>query len=164
MRTIIGIDNGSTGTIGIISPSGAKFIETPIKESLHYGKKGGLIKRLDRQAFRELLSTLNPIDTVVRIERPFTGAPMMIQAMLHAHRFFESTICVLEDMGFGYEVVDSGTWQKPTLGDVKGSAELKKASKLRGIQLYPQFEALIKKHGDADGLLISHYFAYLCKP
>lgn len=163
MRTIIGIDNGSTGTIGIIGENSVNFIETPIKESLHYGKKGGLIKRLDRKAFRELLAGLNPVDTTVRIERPFTGAPMMIQAMLHAHRFFESTICTLEDMGFGYEVVDSGTWQKPTLGEVKGSAELKKASKLRGIQLYPQFESLIKKHGDADGLLISHYFAYLCK-
>ena len=156
-KTYVGIDNGSTGTIGMISNDSVKFIETPTKEWLHYGKKGGLIKRLDRPAFRALFEGMNPIETVVRIERPFTGAPMMINAMLHAHRFFESTICCLEDLGFGYEVVDSGTWQKPTLGEVKGSKELKKASMLRGQQLFPQFTALMKRHGDADGLLIAFH-------
>lgn len=158
-KTYIGIDNGSTGTIGIIAPDGVKFLETPVVESLHYGKKGGLIKRLDRPAFKTLLAGLNPVDCIVKIERPFTAGPMMINAMLHAHRFFESTICTLEDLGFGYEVIDSGTWQKAMLGEVKGSPELKKASKLRGIQLYPQFSDLIKKHGDADGILISHFIS-----
>ena len=158
-KTYIGIDNGSTGTIGIIAPGGVQFLETPVVESLHYGKKGGLIKRLDRPAFKTLLSGLNPVDCVIKIERPFTAGPMMINAMLHAHRFFEATICALEDLGFGYEVIDSGTWQKPMLGDVKGSPELKKASKLRGTQLYPQFAEAIKRHGDADGLIIAHYTA-----
>lgn len=158
-KTYIGIDNGSTGTIGIIAPGGVQFLETPVVESLHYGKKGGLIKRLDRSAFKALLAGINPVEAVVKIERPFTAGPMMINAMLHAHRFFESTICTLEDLGLGYEVIDSGTWQKAMLGDVKGSPELKKASKLRATQLYPQFTDAIKRHGDADGLLICHYYA-----
>ena len=158
-KTYIGIDNGSTGTIGIIAPGGVQFLETPVVESLHYGKKGGLIKRLDRAAFKALFSGINPLEAVVKIERPFTAGPMMINAMLHAHRFFEATICTLEDLGFGYEVIDSGTWQKAMLGEVKGSPELKKASKLRATQLYPQFTDAIKRHGDADGLLIAHFIA-----
>lgn len=136
-----------------------KFLETPVIESLHYGKKGGLIKRLDRAKFKALFDGIDPHTTCVKIERPFTAGPMMINAMLHAHRFFEATICTLEDLGFGYEVIDSGTWQKPMLGSVKGSAELKKASRLRGTQLYPQFSEQIKRHGDADGLIIAHYIA-----
>ena len=159
-KTYIGIDNGSTGTIGIIAPGGVQFLETPVVESLHYGKKGGLIKRLDRAAFKALFSGINPLETVVKIERPFTAGPMMIKAMLAAHRCFESTICALEDLGLGYEVIDSAEWQAPSLGAVKGSAELKKASMLRGLQMYPQFSTLIKSHKDADGLLIAHHFAH----
>jgi hypothetical protein len=154
----IGVDNGSTGTLGIISADGVLFQEIPTQDCLHYGKAGTITKRLDRAAFRLLLAPHIFVTTRVYIERPFTGSPMMIKSMLSAHRFFESTICTLEDLGLGYEVVDSGTWQKPLLGNVRGSAELKKASKLRGIQLYPQLADAITKHGDADGLLIAHYF------
>ena len=166
MRTIIGIDNGSTGTIGIITPSGAHFFETPTQEYLHYGKKGTVSNRLDRKATAEkinasLSASGVTVDQVrVFIERPFTAGPMMIKSMLSAHRMFEATICLLEDLNLGYDVIDSGEWQKPVLGGIKGSPELKKASLLRGSQLYPQFAAEIKRHGDADGLLIAHHFAY----
>ena len=160
-RYTLGIDNGSTGTIGIIGPNAPVFVLTPTIDSIHYGKSGSISKRLDRSEFKSIIENNigknNCQNTRVVIERPFTGSPMMIKSMLHAHRFFESTICCLEDLGFGYEVVDSGTWQKSMLGEVKGSAELKKASKLRGQQIYPQFTDLIKKHGDADGLLIAHH-------
>ena len=166
MRTIIGIDNGSTGTIGIIAPDRAHFFETPIQEYLHYGKKGSVSNRLDRKALaakinEALKESGVTVDQVrVFIERPFTAGPMMIKSMLSAHRMFEATICLLEDLNLGYDVIDSGEWQKPSLGAIKGSAELKKASLLRGSQLYPQFAPLIKRHGDADGLLIAHHFAF----
>ena len=166
MKTIIGIDNGPTGTIGFVSEKLTTFFETPTQDYLHYGKKGSVSTRLDREQLKVTLFSAMEVanvtskDVRVFIERPFTAAPMMIKAMLAAHRFFEATIITLEEMQLGYDVIDSGEWQKQTLGAIKGSAELKKASKLRGIQLYPNLQTLITKHGDADGLLIAHHFAY----
>lgn len=163
-KTIIGIDNGATGTIGIITPDKTHFFETPTAPYLHYGKRGSVSNRIDRKELtrliREALDGIDYTSVRVMIERPFTAGPMMIKAMLGAHRCFEATICVLEDLGLGYEVIDSAEWQAPSLGEVKGSAELKKASMLRGLQMYPQFADLIKRHKDADGLLIAHHFAH----
>lgn len=157
-RTTIGIDNGSTGSIGIISPDGVTFESVPTQDYLHYGAKGSISQRLDRAALINLIQPHNNSIQAPRIfiERPFTGK--FINAVIPAHRFFEATIIVLEDLQVGYEVVDSREWQKPVLGLVTGSANLKKASKLRGIQLYPKLEQAIKSHGDADGLLIAHHF------
>ena len=44
--TIIGIDNGTSGSYGIIGPNGVIFDEMPIKDSL-LGKAGKHIKRID---------------------------------------------------------------------------------------------------------------------
>jgi hypothetical protein len=159
MKTIIGIDNGPTGSIGIITDAAATFHLVPTSEYLHYGKKGTFSKRLNRAA---LIALLTPHKETARvfIERPFTGSPMMIMAVLSAHRFFEATIITLEDLKIGYEVIDSKTWQMPVLGGISGSAALKRASKLRGIQLYPMLSEPITKHKDADGLMIAHRFFY----
>jgi len=167
--TIIGIDNGPTGSIGVIRHRLAVYFgPVPTKPSLHYGKKGSISNRLDRATFNvTLMKALDfngqswpGTDNIrVFIERPFTASAMMIKAMMSSARFFEATIIALEDLGLGYEVIDSGTWQKPLLGAVKGSKELKLASKLRGQQLYPQYADAIKEQGDADGLLIAHHFA-----
>ncbi len=114
---------------------------------------------LDRAALRDLLMGPGFARRArVYVERPFSGR--FINAVVPAHRFFEATIITLEDLGLGYEVLDSAVWQKPLLGPIKGSAELKRASALRGVQLYPQFKDVIARHGDADGLLIAHHFHY----
>lgn len=162
MRVTIGIDNGSSGSIGILGPDGATFEAVPTQDYLHYGKKGSIGQRLDRKALAALIS--GRIDrgiaerhqARVYVERPFSGK--FINAVVPAHRFFEATIITLEDLSLGYEVVDSREWQTEVLGNVRGSPLLKKASKLRGVQLYPQLEAAIKSQGDADGLLIAHHF------
>jgi hypothetical protein len=157
----IGIDNGPTGSVGIFRDGQpVHFGPIPTQPYLHYGKKGTISNRLDRGAFHALLEPHSyALNARVYIERPFTGGAMRIKAMLSSARFFEATIIVLEDLGLGYEVIDSGVWQKPVLGAVSGSKELKLASKLRGIQLYPQHKDAITKQGDADGLLISHHFS-----
>ena len=159
MQPIIGIDNGATGSIGIITDDTVLFAPIPTQPYLHYGKKGTLSHRLDRTALKALLKPFQGNGRVF-IERPFTGLPKMFHAVVSAHRFFEATLCTLEDLQLGHEVVDSQSWQKPVLGAVKGSQALKLASRLRGIQLYPQFSALIAKHKDADGLLIAHRYFY----
>ncbi len=168
-RTTIGIDNGQSGSIGVIRGKGVAFDVIPTQPYLHYGKKGSIGQRLDRRQLNEMLEAVLDANTGewpghdnirVYIERPFSGK--FINAVVPAHRFFEATIIVMEDFnnkhGLGYEVVDSGKWQKGVLGNVTGSPELKLASKLRGIQLYPQHRAVIEKQGDADGLLIAHYY------
>ena len=168
--TIIGIDNGASGSVGVIHEGIAvHFGPVPTQPYLHYGKKGSIGQRLDRVALKGLLRDaprpqdrplvweFDPSKIRVYVERPFSGK--FINAVVPAHRFFEATIITLEDMNLGYEVIDSGVWQKSLLGSVTGSADLKKASKLRGIQMYPGFKDAITKQGDADGLLIAHRFA-----
>jgi hypothetical protein len=158
-----GFDNGQSASLGAIDGAIAHFRPVPTKSHLHYGKRGSISQRLDRAELRAwILGVLagRPTSAAqVFVERPFTGGPRMVNAALSAARFFEATIITLEDLDLGYEVVDSGTWQKPVLGDVRGSKDLKLASKLRGIQMYPQFKDAIAKHGDADGLLIARHFS-----
>lgn len=160
--TIIGIDNGASGSVGIIRDGAAvHFGPVPTQDYLHYGKKGTISQRLDRAALKTLLDPYSLLLSVrVYVERPFTAGPRMMNAAISAARFFEATIITLEDLGLGYEVIDSGVWQKPILGNVKGSAELKHASKLRGLQQYPPWRDAIVKQGDADALLIAHRFAF----
>jgi hypothetical protein len=157
----IGIDNGSSGSVAVLHevPGAATFQPVPTQDYLHYGKKGSIGRRLDRAALRDLLMGPGFARRArVYVERPFSGR--FINAVVPAHRFFEATIIVLEDLGLGYEVIDSGTWQKPLLGNVSGSPALKLASRLRGVQLYPHLKDAITRHGDADGLLIAHHFHY----
>lgn len=156
-RVTIGIDNGCTGTIGIFAADGMLFETVPHKEHLQ-GRAGKVIKRIDHAALDHLLRPLAFGQTPVHafVERPFTGK--FLNAVLPGQRAFEAVLVVLEQLAIGYDVVDSKDWQKPVLGAVKGSANLKRASWLRGAQLYPQFAEQIKAHGDADGLLIAHHF------
>lgn len=159
MRVIIGIDNGPSGTVGILGNSiGPFFEEMPTFDQLHYGRKGTKTKRLDRSTLKDWLTFL-PENSHAFIERPFTG--QFIKTALSARAFYEATLTVLEDLEIGYTTIDSKEWQKPMLGEVKGSPQLKKASRLRGIEMYPQFKDQIEKHKDADGLLIAHRYYYL---
>lgn len=160
MKTTIGIDNGPTGSIGIICPHGEIFEPMPAMDSLHYGKKGTISKRLDWKELRDLIVNTVGDDKpcLAFVERPFTG--QFVKTAISAARFFEATLIVLEDLGIGYRTIDSKVWQKPILGDVKGSANLKKASRLRGIEMYPEHATAIKQQKDADGLLIAHHFHF----
>lgn len=154
---VIGIDNGSSGSVAILGENvGPQFFAVPTQESMHYGKtRAGTTQRLDRAALKRAINYGN---AQVFIERPYTGK--FLNATLPAHRFFEATICTLEDLGLGFQVIDSRDWQSAFFPNVKGSADLKKASRLRGIELYPQLKDAITKQGDADGLLIAHKFFY----
>ena len=185
MRTVyIGIDNGATGSIGIVSANYSNFFPTPVKSVPNYTKEVQMISRIDLPAIKakllEIQLEVAPdrllADVTFRalIERPFmspvetvttnTGKKvptvnmMFFKASLNAHRSFEATIILMESMKIGYEVVDSKAWQKSMLGTgISGSKALKEASKIKGIQLYPQHEVTILKHKDADGLLIAAF-------
>lgn len=156
MKTTIGIDNGSTGSIGIIGPDYQSFTVMPTKKSL-LGKAGKIVKRVDVNALMELLMPHATAPGVYSyVERPFTGR--FLNAVLPAQRAFEAVLIALELSGIGYTVIDSKEWQLAVLGKIKGSALLKEASKLRATQMYPAFTIDITRHGDADGLLMAHHY------
>lgn len=162
----IGFDNGSSGTVGILSHEHPpRFFLVPTRECPHFGRsKKGTTRRLDRDTLAGMLKQelhvagVPPAGVRVFLERPYSGK--FLNAVIPAMRFYEATLCVMEDLHLGVQTIDSRDWQPRFFANVKGSAELKKASKLRGIELYPQFADAITKHGDADGLLIAHRYFY----
>ena len=155
MKTWIGIDNGVTGSIGVITTNGSHFFETPIKKEQNYTKKKDNISRIDVVKLDELLCLYEHPFAV--LERPFTN-PKMWKTTISAIRTLEATISYLESMNIGFVYIDSKEWQRDLLPTgVKGSSALKKASHDIGIRMFPQHRELIEKHGDADGLLIAEY-------
>lgn len=159
-KVTIGIDNGVTGSIGIIGPDGTIFEPMPTKQALA-GKSGKVFKRIDHGKLDDILHAIDCTSGVqahAYVERAFTGSAMMINTSLLSARSHEAVLIVLEQAGIGYTVVDSKEWQKAILGNVKGSAELKAASRIRGEQLYPALVKEVIDKGDADGLLIARYY------
>lgn len=157
----IGIDNGVSGSIGIIGDlrSLVDFKSTPIKKVQNYTKKKDMISRIDHSELLKILSSIassgEPV--VVILERPMVN-PTRFKATTSALRSFESTLVILEQLGIPYEFIDSKEWQKALLpAGVEGSAELKKASHDVGCRLFPAHSTNINNHGDADGLLIAEY-------
>ena len=156
--TFVGIDNGVTGTIAILDGDKSIFMETPVFETLGYQKsKVRHINRIDTVALKKLLGECDPNTTRVVIERPMINA-MRFQASISAARAIEATLIVLEELGLGYEYLDSGAWQKALLpAGIKGAVNLKKASKDVGLRMFPMHADTIKKHGDADAILIAEW-------
>jgi len=156
MKNWIGIDNGTSGTIGIINEKESVFMPTPIKSEQSYTKKK---QNISRVRFQTLYNFLKPYseDCHVMIERPMVN-PGRWAATVSALRALEATVIVLEILRTPFEYLDSKAWQKELLPKgVKGAPELKKASMDIGKRLFPQFEDFIVKHGDADGILIAEY-------
>lgn len=151
----IGIDNGTTGTIGVVGDM-SLFVKAPVKKEQNYTKKEGSVSRIDVVKLREILVDIqNPF---ALLERPFVN-PKMFNATLSAIRALEATLNVIEILNIPYTYIDSKQWQSVMLpSGVKGSADLKKASLDIGCRLFPQHRELIEKHGDADGLLMAEYW------
>jgi len=150
----IGIDNGVTGSIGIISDSGeTEFYHVPTKNELSYTKAKKFIDRID---WFELKFILNKPDEVkmVAIERPMVN-PGRFAATQSSMRALESVLIVVEYLNLPFEYLDSKGWQKEMLPSGLKGEELKKASLQIGKRLFPQFSDQYKK--DADGILIAEY-------
>jgi hypothetical protein len=153
-KTFVGIDNGVTGSIGVISPDGkSAFIETPVLKCRNYTQKEQFLHRID---WKQLVENL-PNDAEVILERPMVN-PSAFIATESALRALEATIIALEMRDIPYSYIDSKQWQKEFISSsVMGHKEMKKASCEIGIQLFPNHTSKIKKHGDADGLLIAEF-------
>lgn len=155
MKTYIGIDNGVSGTIGVRREERSEFFKVPTKSEQNYTKKKGNITRINAKDLECMICGWG--DCMVLLERPMVNSKRFF-ATQSALRALEATLVVLESLGMAYAYIDSKEWQKELLPKgVKGTEELKKASKDIGIRLFPQHKELIEKHGDADGILIAEY-------
>lgn len=165
-EVIIGIDNGCTGTIGIIdSKSEPSFILTPSFKGQDYTKAKKVVSRIDANGLYNFIKSHTEgreSTSIAYVERPMIN-PTMFNASISAARAYEATITVLETLKIPYQPVDSKEWQRDLLpsSGKKGtvSAVLKKESMDIGIRLFPQFRELITKHKDADGILMAYAFS-----
>ena len=153
----MGIDNGVSGSIGVVDNEGNSWwFKTPTKSEQSYTKTKQNITRIDVIKLTDILSPFK--EGKVFLERPLVN-PKMFKATMSAIRALEATLNVIEVLQIPLEYVDSKEWQKDLLpSGMKGSSLLKKASKDIGIRLFPKFTEDITKHGDADGLLIAEHF------
>lgn len=172
-KLYIGIDNGTTGTIGWVGEGvHPTIIETPVRVEQSYTKSSKNTTRIDHERitalFKEIIGDHNPSEVLVVMERPFTGSFTKgknenggrggFVANVSAARAFEVTLVLVEQAKLPHEIVDSKQWQKVMLPKgVTGSDARKAASKDIGLRLFPDQEKVINKHKDADGLLIAEW-------
>lgn len=152
-KTFCGIDNGVTGGITILASDGSVVTHaaTPVKKCMNYTKKKAFINRVNSFAFRELISQAGE-NTFVMIERPMVN-PGRFMATISAIRCLEATELILEELKIPYQFIDSKEWQKALLpSGLKGSDELKIASKSVASRLYPRLKIV-----NSDCLLIALY-------
>ena len=150
-RAFIGIDNGVTGAITILSESGTvlKHIKTPVKKCLNYTKKKAFMNRID---FPKLKTELTANwDFFCMIERPMVN-PMRWVASVSALRCLEATEIILEELQIPYQFIDSKEWQKALLPSGLKGDQLKKAANDVAKRLFPKQDIV-----NADSLLIAEY-------
>lgn len=153
-RIFGGIDNGVSGSIGIIYEDGTyEFHTTPTRSELNYTKAKAMITRIKPLELTKILSVAGP-GSMVMIERPMVN-PGRFKATVSALRAFEATITILETLGLAYECTDSKEWQRPVLPKGVTGDALKPASLDVGNRLYPGAKGV--KHPDRDGMLIAHF-------
>jgi hypothetical protein len=150
----IGIDNGVSGSLGIINDN-VSYLHVPIKKELSYTKKKQWINRIDGIKLYDILLPYVNSSPMAYLERPLVN-PGMFKSTISAVRSLEATLIIVEKLGIPYQYVDSKEWQTVLLpSGLKGSDELKKASLQIGKRLFPQID--FDKFKDADGLLIAEW-------
>lgn len=155
-KIYIGIDNGTTGTIGIVGNEiEPQLHHTPVKKEQDYTKAKKQVTRLDCIGLKSILDQFNHNEICVVMERPMIN-PTRWTASMSAIRCLEATLIILEMLGIPHQFIDSKEWQREMLPKgIKGSDEQKKASLDIGNRLFPQFADFKQK--DRDGILIAEY-------
>jgi len=155
-KIYIGIDNGVTGSIGIINEclNTVFFIKTPVKKEQSYTKAKQNITRINGHLLKQILQEHIENNTCFcLIERPMVN-PSRWKASVSAIRALEATLTIIEDLKIPYQYIDSKEWQKALLPNGSAKEELKKDSLNIGKRLFPNVESI---HDDMDGLLIAEY-------
>lgn len=163
MKYYLGIDNGVSGSICLMQENGEVefFIQTPVFYEQSYTRKKQNIGRIDRKILKEYLKPYCTEENTIFcvLERPLVNpGSRFFKTTMSAMRALEATLCIIEDFELPHMYCDSKNWQKDLLpSGIKGSPELKKASKDIATRLFPKYKELIKKQKDGDGLLIAEW-------
>lgn len=165
-RYVIGIDNGVSGSVGILDVAGSwsHFFPMPVHLVQDYTKKKKNINRINVKRLRWHLKgchqpddPAHPTTARAMLEAPLVN-PGKFNATVSAMRALEATLIVLENLKIPYEFVISKEWQSYLLPrGTKGAPDLKKASMDIGVRLFPSCKEAILKQKDADGLLIAEH-------
>lgn len=156
-KVFIGIDNGVTGSIGIITDESSEFFMVPTFSQQSYTKAKANITRIDHEALFNKLSQYKDSQIYVMLERPMVN-PTRFKATVSAIRALEAVLTVLERVSCSLTYIDSREWQSKILPlGSRGTPELKKDSLDIGMRLFPMHAALFRKHKDADGMLIAEH-------
>ena len=152
----MGIDNGSTGSIAVLSENGKVMlhIPTPVKETLSYTKKAQYIKRVDTKELSQLFGSFSE-GIKCLLERPMIN-PGMFKSSISSIRADEATVICLENAAIPYAYIDSKKWQKELLPQGLNGRDLKKAAKLVSEKVFAGSE-ILKGQGMQDSLLIAEY-------
>lgn len=177
INIIFGLDNGSSGTIACIIPKINKifFQKTPAFETLDYTKQIQYISRINhfqlKKWFEKCIFFLknvykNDIKVIVILQRPMVN-PQRFKQSKSALRAYEATLIVLQLLNLDYIVIDSKQWQHYFFGKNTSQIDLKFESMKKGIEILQQYnliqeqknimQELMKKHGDADSLLMCEF-------
>lgn len=152
----IGIDNGTSGTIGVIGLGKTWFIKTPVKKEQSYIKKKQNITRVEYHELYSFLRRFTRKNCFAVLERPMVN-PSQFKTTMSAMRTLEAEVLILEALCIPFMYCDSKEWQKVMLPlGIKGPA-LKQVSRDIGCRLFPQHKDLIMKHKDADGIMIAEW-------
>lgn len=162
-KVYIGLDNGCTASIGVLGLSiGPIFAKPKVKKCANYHKNGRNITRIDHSGFYAWLCGIQTCakdegkDLVCTAEKPYTG---IATTAILAGRAYESELVAFERLHIPVFTIAASDWQgcKKHKGLLPYGKNTKESSMELGIQLFPSLEKEIRKHGDADGLLIAHW-------
>lgn len=157
--TFLGIDNGVSGTIGIIQVNKEPMcfpIPTVEEVDFHSGEER-MITRINHSLLNVIFSGLNPEKTMCFMERPMYNNRRFAQS-ISAARAFESVLLSLEKFEIRKEVIDSKKWQNyffPTNHRRREKGMTKLLSNTVGKKLFPSLDA--SEVDDYDGILIAKY-------
>ena len=174
MSTVyVGIDNGASGTMGVIYSIGDyKFVKTPVKNCLHWTKEEQHVNRIDYPKFKKMLAHAKKKSKgrlKVFMERPHSNGKQY-KASISGARSGEAMLIALEELDIPYEIISSGDWQKPMFPSVNTKRRTEKNKGKRktrtdkqtkilslevGNKLFPKYKEF--KHPDRDGLLIAEW-------
>lgn len=153
-RVFIGIDNGVSGAITILSESGFVHlhIKTPVKNCLNYTKKKAFHNRVNFTEMQDaLFDNIGNDAPFCMIERPMVHPGRWV-ATIFAIRCLEATEILLEELKIPYQFIDSKEWQKAMLPSGLVKEQLKKAADDVAKRLFPTLKVV-----NSDSLLIAEY-------
>lgn len=155
-KVFVFVDNGPTGSIGVIREDGTspEYIPVPTyKERNHTKGKSRHTTHVDYDALVGILRRVSKSgEIVLASERPLIN-PGRFFATISGVRAHEVFLCAARSLKLSPACTyDSRNWQPEALGPFS-VGESKERSRQIGTQLFPQFAELIAKRGEADGIL-----------